>query len=57
MAVIQPVLLPCNFHFCGPLRKILKFTLDVSVKKVVVQWFSQQSDSLQVRLCISGTPV
>jgi hypothetical protein len=56
-AVTQPVLLPCNCHCCGLLRKILKFTLHVSVQKAVVQRFSQQPNSSQARLCIGGTPV
>jgi len=56
-AVTQPILLPCNCHCCGLLRKILNFTLHVIVQKAVVQWFSQQPYSSQAKLCIIGTPV
>jgi hypothetical protein len=54
MTVTQPVLLPCNCHCCGLLRKILKFTLHVNVPKAVVQWFSQQPNSSQATLCSLG---
>jgi len=57
MAVTQPILLPCNCHYCGLLRKILKFTLHVNVQKALAQWFTQQPNSSQARLCICGTPV
>jgi hypothetical protein len=38
VAVTQPILLPCNCHYCGLLRKILKFTLHINVQKALAQW-------------------
>lgn len=48
------------FSHLGKLKKGLKCTLDNAVQQAVVQWFRNQSNSLQrgqTKMCIQGAPV